>query len=390
MTGDRAKAWPLVTALLAMSLVSAGCGTGSGQASAAASAVPPPSLATSLVTTGGSAWAVVVMGGSAAQHNNFWQLFARPAASGSWRVVTPAGVASNGGLVLAGLGAGSVIAGFRPSQGLSYSPLATSRNNGAAWTPSILDAGLADVPDALAASPVSGRLLALLTTGETELSSPGGTAWVRLATRRSLAGITAAKACGPSGPTAVAFSPSGVPLLATGCAHPGTAGIFAYRSGTWHATGPAMPAAYVHGNVTVLRLATVASTTEAVLAVGAGPAARLVVASSGDGGGHWALSPPLRPGGARVRSASFGAGGTVAVVLAGNRALTISGTAGPWVSLPALPPGTATLAPGPAGKGWDALAAHGSRLTVWRLAPGGHAWATAQAVNVRIEYGSSS
>ena len=46
------------------------------------------------------------MGGSAADHNNFWQLFVRPAGTGSWRLVTPPGVATNGGLVVASPGAG--------------------------------------------------------------------------------------------------------------------------------------------------------------------------------------------------------------------------------------------------------------------------------------------
>ena len=75
---------------------------------------PPPSLATSLMTPGGT-WAVAELGGSAAQHNNFWQLFLRPARSTTWRLVTPPGVASNGGLVMAGLGGRSLIVGF-PAQ----------------------------------------------------------------------------------------------------------------------------------------------------------------------------------------------------------------------------------------------------------------------------------
>ena len=133
------------------------------------------------------------MGGPAAEHNNFWQLFVRPAATGKWRLATPPGVASNGGLVVASLGAGSVVAGFRPSQDLSYSPLATTHDNGTAWTPGLLDAALADVPDALAAAPGGGHLLALLASGQAELSGPGGTGWTRLATRQSLAASPAGR-----------------------------------------------------------------------------------------------------------------------------------------------------------------------------------------------------
>ena len=57
---------------------------------------------------------VAVMGGSAANHNNFWQLFVRPTGSSVWRLAAAPGVASNGGLVLARLSVGSVLAGFRP------------------------------------------------------------------------------------------------------------------------------------------------------------------------------------------------------------------------------------------------------------------------------------
>jgi hypothetical protein len=373
--------------LLAVTMLAAGCGSGAGQASAPASPAQALSLATSLNTASGT-WAVAVLGGPAAQHNNFWQLFVRPTGTGRWRLATPPGVASNGGLVVAGLGAGSVVAGFRPSQDLSFSPLATTHDNGAAWTPGLLDAALADVPDALAATPASGRLLALLGSGEAELSGPGGTAWARLATRRSLAASPAGRHCGLGRLTAAAFSSSGVPLLAASCARPGTAGVFAYAGGTWRLAGPALPAAYAHRRVTVLRLTTTAGTTTALLAAGTGAAASLLAGWSADGGARWALSPPLPLHGAALTSASSGPGGTVAVVLTGNHAETITGTAGAWRRLPALPPATATLAPGPGG-GWDALAVHRTRLAVWQLAPGGGAWAATQTINVPIQFGSS-
>jgi hypothetical protein len=97
---------PLTVAAAVLALSVAACGTVTSRGAPAAPPPPPPSLATSLVTTGGT-WAVAVLGGSAAQHNNFWQLFVRPAKSAAWRLATPPGVASNGGLVLAGLqGAG--------------------------------------------------------------------------------------------------------------------------------------------------------------------------------------------------------------------------------------------------------------------------------------------
>lgn len=189
----------LVSALAAAAAVTAGCGTATHRTGAAARPASPPSLATTLVTATGT-WAVAEMGGSAANHNNFWQLFARPVGTTTWRLVTPPGVATNGGLVIATPGAGTVVAGFRPSQNLAYSPLATTHDNGAAWSPSLLDARLANVPAALAAAPGGGRLLALLTNGTAELSSPGGTHWAPLATIRSLARTEAGRRCGRSPP----------------------------------------------------------------------------------------------------------------------------------------------------------------------------------------------
>ena len=373
--------------LLAAAMLSAGCGSAARQASTSAAGTAPPSLATSLVTSTGT-WAVAVMGGLAAEHNNFWQLFVRPTATGKWRLATPPGVASNGGLVLASPGGRSVVAGFRPSQDLSFSPLATTHDNGTAWTPGLLGAALADVPDALAASPSGGRLLALLASGQVQLSGPGGTGWARLATRRALAASPAGGRCGLGSLTAAAFSPSGVSLLAGSCARPGMAGIFAYAGGTWHLAGPALPASYARERVTVLRLTTTAGTTMALLAAGSGTTARLLAAWSTGGGAHWALSPPLPLRGTKLTSASSGPDGTVVVMLTGNHAQTITGPAGAWRPLPALPPGTATLAPGPTG-GWDALAVHSTKLTVWQLPPGRTAWAATQTISVPIVFGSS-
>jgi hypothetical protein len=373
--------------LLAVTMLAAGCGSAARQAGTMAAAPQPPSLSTSLVTATGT-WAVAVMGGPAAEHNDFWQLFVRPAGTGRWRLATPPGVASNGGLVLANPGAGSVVAGFRPSQDLSYSPLATTHDNGTAWTPGLLDAALANVPDALAAAPGGGHLLALLASGQAELSGPGGTGWTKLATRQTLAASPAGRNCGLGSLSAAAFSPSGVPLLAASCTHPGTAGIFGYASGTWRLAGPTLPATYAHQEISVLWLTTTAGTTTALLAAGTGSAAHLLAAWSTGGGAHWALSPPLPLHGAKLASASSGPGGTVAVVLTGNHAQAISGPAGAWRPLPALPSGTATLAPGPTG-GWDALTVHGAKLAIWQLQPGGTAWTATQTISVPIVFGSS-
>ena len=96
----------------------------------------------------------------------------RPAGASRWSLVTPPGVADNGGLVAAGAGA-SLVVGFRPSQNLVFSPLATSTDAGRNWTPGLLDAGLADTPGAIAVGP-SGRTLALLQDGTDRGGADGG------------------------------------------------------------------------------------------------------------------------------------------------------------------------------------------------------------------------
>ena len=180
----------IALALAAVGEVTPGCGAAASSGPGSASQAPPagePFLATSLVTPAGT-WAIAVMGGSVSTHNNFWQMFARPAGSTAWKLVTPPGVADNGGLVAASASAGPLITGIRPSQDLTYTPLALTRNGGQAWSPTgPLDAALAAVPDALAAAPGTGRLLALLTNGTVKAAAPGYTRWTTL-TSRALAG----------------------------------------------------------------------------------------------------------------------------------------------------------------------------------------------------------
>lgn len=382
---------PAIALALAGALLAAGCGSPApaSPGAAAQASLPAPPLDTAVVTAAGT-WAVTEMGGSAAQYNNFWQLFIRPAGSTRWKVVTPPGTASNGGLVLAGADGQSLITGFRPSQNLTYTPLIATRDGGQAWSSANpLDAALANVPDALSAAPGSGRLLALLADGTARLAAPGYTSWSTLASQRSLAATPPGRQCGLQNLTAATYTPSGLPLLAGTCAHPGKAGIFAARDGTWQAAGPALPAALARQDITVLRLTRTENSTAALLAAGTGPGASLLAAWSDDNGSHWALSPPLRLNGAQLTSTSFGPAGSAAIVLNANRGQAITGPRATWQSLPALPPGTVTLAPD-ARNGFDALAVHSTKLAVWHLAAGSPAWNATQTITVPIPYGSSA
>lgn len=372
-----AVAGPLIAAAMA-----AGCGSTPAASTPPAAPTTPPPLVTSFAGGTGPGWTIVEMGGSAAQENNFWELFTRPAGSAAWRLATPLGVADNGGLVVTGTGGASLLTGFVPSQDLTFSPLAASSDSGASWSSaSPVNTGLAAVPDALAAGP-DGRLVALTSRGA-ELGQPLGTAWTHLSSSQALAATPAGKACGVVGLTAAAFGTAGTPMLAASCSRPGVAGIFTDSGGRWDAAGPAVPAALAREDIEVLRLAAVDTGLVALLRAGTGPAASVVAAWYD--GGKWTVSAPLRT--PAVGSTAIGPGGSVGIILNARRAATLAGPGGSWHTLPALPTWAATLALGSSGQ-VDAIAAHAGTFTDWRLAAAG--WSRAQTINVTIPYGSSS
>ena len=365
-------------------LLAAGCGSQVAPATTPSLRVQTAPLSTSLVTPQGT-WAVTVMGGSAASENNFWQLFVRPAGASRWSLVTPEGVADNGGLVAAG--GTSLLVGFRPSQDLAFSPLATSADTGKNWTPGLLDATLADVPDAMAVA-ASGRTLALLSDGSIEAAATSGMAtagqWSALTTLSALAATAPGRGCGLVAVNAVSFGPNNVPMAAGSCVRRGVAGVFAETDGAWQAAGPVLPAGFGGDQVQVLGLTSTKEGNAALLLAGD----ELLAAWSD--GGRWTVSGPVAASAGDeqgVSASGFGAAGSVWVLLGGGRAETISGPGSAWQALPSVPTGTATLAPGTGSGGYDALAVAGSRLTVWRLNAG--AWTKSQVISVPIQYGSS-
>jgi len=325
------------------------------------------------------------MGGSAAQEDDFWELFVRPTGTSPWRLATPAGVADNGGLEAAGTG-GSLVAGFRPSQDLTFSPLAATSNDGATWAASgPVTPGLAVTPDALA-SGSGGQLIALTGAETAELGTNTGRTWTRLASVRAISATPAGRDCGLTGLTAAAFVRSEVPMLAGSCSRPGTAGIFADHGGSWQQAGPAVPRPLAGENIGVLRLTATGNGVVALLQAGSGSSASLIAAWADAGG--WTLSAPLRIGARAIRSMSSGPGQAVAVLLAGGQGETLSGPGSSWRALPRLPASAAALALGPGGR-VDALTAHAGTFTDWRLEAGA-SWRLTQTIQVTIPYGSSS
>ena len=416
-----ASASAALAALLALTVTACGSKAAPPAGATAGAGITSPALATALAAPGGEGWAVVEMGGSAAQDDNFWELFSR-AAGGSWKLATPPGVASNGGLIAAVTGPGSLLTAFRPSQDLTFSPLALTPDGGTHWSEgNPVPAGLADVPGALAEA--HGRLLALTEAGAVNTSANQGAAWTRLTTLRALSRTAAARACGLTSLTAAAWTPAGQPLVAGDCSRAGRTGILTLSGGTWRSAAPALPAALRGDRVSVIGLSTGGQRTTAVLAAGSGASTVVIAAWSADGGTSWTQSPLLAAGLRTGRaiagsdsaitsapSVSFGTDGSVSIVLPGSNASAATSTAASttgsssagrasgavigwqgtsWQRLPALPAGTATLATPPAGQP-EALAVHRGTLTVWTLsAAGAQSWIVAQAIGVQIPYGSS-
>jgi hypothetical protein len=350
---------------------------GAGALAACASAAPATStaesqqpvasapLATS-VTTAQDSWAILPVAANPA----FWQVLVRPATAQTWRLVTPPGVADNGGLVVAASG-GTLTVAFRPSQGLTFSPLATSANGGAAWSTGLLDADVASTPGALAAS--GSQLLALLKNGAIMASANGGGTWRTLAAAGALADSPSGRKCGGLGVTDVSFGITQGEVLAAGTCGAASSGVFAYSAGSWHQVS-----LQVSGRVVRMLpgVALVASGSQ--------------LYAAWDTASGWSASAPLAAGSVEA-SGSLGADGAW-VLLSGHRAAAIGGPGQPWRSLPTVPAGTTVLAPGPDGA-VDALAVGGSqldKLTVWRLAPSSTGWSRVQTIDVPVQFGSSS
>jgi hypothetical protein len=388
-------------ALLVAALLVTGCGTTpaktSGSSRAPLRGLSVPTLATSVSSASGTSWAVVQMGGSAATFDNFWELFVRPAGGTSWKLATPDGVASNGGLVMAATGPASLVTGFRPSQKLTFSPLAATADAGAQWSQTaLLSPGFGDVPDALGGS-YGGQLIALTDTGDVETSTNLGATWAKITTQRSLANSSAGRACGVQTLTAASWTPGVSPLVAASCAKPGVAGIFGFSAGAWHLAGPPLPAALSHDAVDVVGLATSGQRTTAVLATRSATGATTIVAGwSANGGATWRLSPRLAAATAARSSVSIWADGSVGLVLPTSSAPAPAGTSGvtigwqsvAWRTLPPLPARTVTLAVG-ADSEPQALAVSPTMMSAWQLAAGSSRWTLAQTVRVTVPYGSS-
>jgi hypothetical protein len=400
----RDSALAAAVAAIASTAVLAACGSSSSSSSpsssagSAASSDPAVSLATSLSTTKDS-WAIVPM----SSNPGFWEVFVRPAKSATWRLVTPPGIADNGGLVAATDTESGLTVAVRPSQDLDFTPVASTADAGASWsTDGPISAGVASSPGALA---VSGRqLAAVLGNGTIEASSDAGDTWRTLAKPGTIAASPAGQKCGTVGVTSVSFWPIPADVLAAGsCGATGAAGLFSYSAGDgWQRLSLPVSGPLVRLGADTALVRAKAGLTALwgnalhwhAYAPPSSSAAPTPTSSPESSAAGWTASAPLpvtsavTASGGLAGATATSSGGTW-VLLPGGQAATIGGPGQQWLLLPPTPAHTSVLASGP-GTSLDALAVSGSTLTVWQLDHGSTVWARAQTISVPIEPGSSS
>jgi hypothetical protein len=351
-------------------------------------AARPIPLTSSSASTAAT-WATLAMGHLDDPLNTFWQVLRLSNPSGRWALATPAGVASNGGMV-ASVGSGSVITGFEPSQDLRFSPLARSADQGATWTPGVLPGGLAPTPDSLAAA-VGDRYLALLRSGAGGVVSNTGdlTTWKSVASESSLAADPAASGCGVQGLTAISWTAGGDPLVGTRCAHGARVGIFELAGGHWRSVGPRVPGR-TGGSTEVLRMVSTPAGLTALVRSGPLDTGALFAAWSSGAPTTWSVSTGLPLGRRTLMSTGTTATGGVVVTSRAPdgrpSASTVGSSVTGWQALATPPAGTSSVVPTPEG-GFDALISDRSTLHVDSL--GHQGWSPSQTLDVPIQYGSS-
>jgi hypothetical protein len=356
---------------------------------------------TATYATASGVVAIVAMGILSEPLNTFWQVFFRPDTTARWTLVTPPGVADNGGLVASPspTAGDALLVGVEPSQDLHYSPLALSANGGNSWSTGLVPAGLAPVPDALALSSGAGSLALVRSDGGEVLRSNGDTTeWSELVGRSTLASSGAGRSCGLGPLTAVALDGTGGPLVGTTCTSKGVVGIFGSSGGGWHLVGPRLSGRSGSAPTRVVRLddttgADASRVTEGLVAVGDRSTTDLV-AVAGVAAGSWTRSPPLAMDrhGRIVSTGIEPGGGFVVLTSQSNGSLALDAETGPggaWQRLPPPPRYTAAVAMEPGGV-VAALAVAPTVFTDWRLDPQSGTWSSIGTVKVPIQFGSSS
>jgi hypothetical protein len=359
-------------------------------AAPAARPTGPPVPLNSSFEQAGDSWLVVPMGHLSSFLNTFWQLFVRSPTGSGWVTVTPPGVADNGGLAVTGGGDG-VLAGFLPSQDLTFSPLGSSTDAGQSWQGAYFPEALSADPDALSAG-TDGAVLALgRANGATVLGKrAGSSSWRTLTTLKKLGHTRAGGLCGIARLTAVAVAPDGDELVGAACLRDGGSAVFALSGDT----ARPIVAAIGGADVSVLRLMATPNGVSGLFAAQSAGGTELRAGWLATGARSFALSAPLALGsGTLVATGATGLGGVFVLVGRPHAERELAevdpGSPAPsWDVLP--PPPRGTVGAAFANGRTDAVTVHNSILIDYTLDPGHDTWVRSQRLQVPIQYGSSS
>ncbi len=387
--------------LAVMALALAGCASSVPTTDAPSSIPPSPTALATWARTAGGTWATVAMGHLDHPLDTFWQLLHRPLGAVAWTdEVEPTATATNGGLVLATSPPDDVAVGILPSYDLTFTPIVSTANSGHSWSAGLFDHEMVPAPNAFAIGP-GGRALAIAARGrhgdEVFTSMVDLSSWKPLVTASVLDSAPHAAACSPRGISAVGFV-RGTVVIGAACARPGRAGLFTDHAEDLAFVGPHLSPPLSHDLVAVLGLDPVRTGLVALLGLSGHHQTELIASWTADGT-SWQDSLPLHVAhGQRLVSYGPTAGGGIFALLAGRKGDqqldTVGEPAGTWHPLPAPPPDTATIAY-PTGGGANALAVHGTVLTVWQLLPASDRpasdrWSEIQVLHVPIQFGSSN
>jgi hypothetical protein len=351
-------------------------------------------LSTSWTTSTGT-WAIAPMGHLSDPLNTFWELLFRPDRASSWALVTPRGVADNGGLVATTGLDPTVTVGFLPNQNLLFSPLARTSDNGTTWSPGLISDALVSAPDVLAGSNGGGAYALVISGGGRVLATTTSniTTWRTLVTQRVLAKTPSGRSCDIGRLTALTADDSGHPLIGTTCSRGDMVGIFGIRKGRWELMGPHISGGSDSTISTVLRLLMTGSGVSSLLTIDDSGHTNIVAAWRGGGSGPWKVSSNLAiHSSERIVSTAINQAGGFLVETTGptgsTRLSEIASRAANWQTLPSPPVGTKVVVAGTDGA-IDALSVNNSKLTDWELSTPNGVWRRRQTIDVPIEYGSS-
>jgi hypothetical protein len=362
---------------VAAGLALASCGGGSS------TQARPPHLGDQSLATGDRTVAALAMGQLGNKNETFWQLVTSRAGS-PWTLVTPPGIATNGGIVFALPTTGVVVAALLPSQLLGFTALARSGDGGRTWSPGVVPGALDTVPDAIGAG-AGLQLVALRSgrAGDVVASRTLLSEWTTLATKASIS--RSIGGCTLTSLTGVAVGPSGAVLASGSCASRSTP-IVELLDGRWRSVGPTT---LTLESMDVVRLVGTARGAVALVEEHHSAHHELVVLASTDRFASW-RSSQLVLGRGVVTSTSVTASGAASVLVTepggSTEAFTTHGAGLAWSQLPTPPARVAVVTADDTGP-IQALAVDRSVLTVY-VERDGH-WVVDQRLVVPIEYGSS-